>query len=167
MNGYDCETIRDEIPALLRGELLTHEVAALEQHLGGCAECRAEVDIVRLLQSTLAPVPAGLEARVLGAVRSGRLIDNAPHGTRTAGDRFRSGPIRLIRSAPARLAMAATVAAAVLGGSLMLGRDGTELDVDLDSVSWAAAEDPLLHGGSELHDLSVEELELLLEELDR
>jgi hypothetical protein len=74
---------------------------------------------------------------------------------------------RVRRAMPARLALAATVAAAVFGGAQFFGRDAAGPDTDLDSVSWAAAEDPLLHGGSELHDLSVEELELLLDELDR
>jgi anti-sigma factor RsiW len=145
MNRYDCEAIRDMLPALLRGEMLPHEAAALELHLASCEACRAEADIVRLLQTTLAPVPPGLEARVLGAVRR-----------------------RRVRSAvPARLALAATLAAAVFGGALFFSRDAAGPDADLDSVSWAVAEDPLLHGGSELHDLSVEELELLLDELDR
>jgi hypothetical protein len=37
----------------------------------------------------------------------------------------------------------------------------------MDAVSWAAAQDPLLHGRSELPELTVEELEMLLEEFDR
>jgi hypothetical protein len=55
----------------------------------------------------------------------------------------------------------------VIGGSLIYDRAGVTDDLDIDAVSWAAAQDPLLHGNSELHELSVEQLELLLEELDR
>jgi anti-sigma factor RsiW len=145
MNRYDCETIRDQLPALVRGEMLPHEAARVEQHLDECDACRAEEKIVRLLHATLAPVPVGLEARVIAAVR------------RRAGRRI-----------PERLALAATVAAAVLGTSFFVQRmQESRATPDLNAVSWAAAEDPLLHGRSELHQLSVEELELLLAELDQ
>lgn len=145
MNPYDCEAVRDLLPSLTRGEMLPHEVTLVELHLDACAECTAEAGIVRLLQSTLAPMPAGLEERVLAAVRRRSLL----------------------RGRPARLALAATLAAAVIGGSLIYERAGARADLDIEAVSWAAAQDPLLHGGSELHELSVEQLELLLEELDR
>lgn len=145
MNRYDCEAIRDMLPSLIRGEMLPHEAASAEVHLDGCADCRAEANIVRLLQNGLAPVPPGLETRVLAAVRRRSVM----------------------RGLPARLAMAATLAAAVIGGSLIFDRTGDRNPADLEAVSWAAAEDPLLHGGSELQDLSVEELEMLLVELDR
>ena len=145
MNPYDCEAIRDLLPSLVRGELLSHETTLAELHLVGCAACRAEADIVRLIQASLAPVPAGLEGRVLGAVRRRSVL----------------------RGRPARLALAATLAAAVLGGSLIYDRAGVSDGLDVEAVSWAAAQDPLLHGGSELHELTVEQLEVLLEELDR
>lgn len=145
MNPYDCEAVRDLLPSLTRGEMLPHEVTLVELHLDACPECTAEAGIVRLLQATLAPMPAGLEERVLAAVRRRSLL----------------------RGRPARLALAATLAAAVIGGSLMYERAASRADLDIEAVSWAAAQDPLLHGGSELHELSVEQLELLLEELDR
>jgi predicted anti-sigma-YlaC factor YlaD len=145
MNPFDCEAIRDLLPSLMRGEMLPHEATLAELHLDACTECRAEAEIVRLLQGTLAPVPAHLETRVIAAVRR-----------RT-----------VLRGRPARLALAATLAAAVIGGSLLYDRAGVGTDLDVEAVSWAAAQDPLLHGGSELHELSIEQLELLLEELDR
>src|SRR5690606_37842053 len=136
--------IRDLLPSLTRGEMLPHEVTHVDLHLQGCAACRAEADIVRMLQSALASVPDGLEDRVLAAVRRRTLL----HGR------------------PARLALAATLAAAMLGGSMIYDRAGVTRDLDIEAVSWAAAQDPLLHGSSELHDLSVEQLEVLMEELD-
>jgi hypothetical protein len=88
-------------------------------------------------------------------------------------------PAQRALSQPARLALAATVAAALLGGSLILDRAGllqrttdparamVSLDEgDASALSWAAAEDPLLHGSFALQQLSVEELELLLAELE-
>src|SRR5690606_32290905 len=100
MNPYDCEAIRDLLPSLTRGEMLPHEETLAELHLETCAPCREEAAIVRLLQSTLAPVPDGLETRVLAAVRRRSWL----------------------RGRPARLAMAATLAAAVIGGSLVYDR---------------------------------------------
>jgi len=157
MNGYDCATMRELMPAYVRNELLPHEAAAAASHVGACASCAGEASVVALVYSARTPVPAGLEARVLLAVRR---------------------PVSRRLWLPSRLAAAATVAAAVLGGSLVLQRAGVfqspepapavvTLDAtDASSVSWAAAEDPLLHGSSDLQDLSVEELELLLAELD-
>ena len=145
MNRYDCGAIRDLLAPLVRGEMLPHEAASAQLHLDECAECRAEGEIVRLLQESLASVPDGLETRVLTAVRRRNLMWGRP----------------------ARLALAATLAAAVIGGPLMFDRSRGDSVSDLDAVSWAAARDPLLHGHSELPELSVEELEVLLEELDR
>lgn len=144
MNRYDCEAIRDLLPSLMRGEMLPHEATIAELHLDTCADCRAEADIVLLLQETLAPVPAGLETRVIRAVRRRNLLSGRP----------------------ARLALAATLATAVIGGLLIHGRAGTGSDLDVEAVTWAAAQDPMLHGSSELHELSVEQLELLLEEME-
>lgn len=155
MNGYDCDTVRDLIPVYVRNELLSHEAAAAASHLGGCASCAEEAKLVGLVYATQASVPAGLEARVLLAVRQ---------------------PARRRLWQPGRLAAAATVAAALLGGSLVIERVGIltdrapargTLDASAATVlSWAAAEDPLLHGSSALQQLSVEELELLLAELE-
>ena len=65
MNRYDCDTMRDLLPAFVRGELLPHETACADYHLRGCADCREEQALVALMQDVLAPVPAGLEARVV------------------------------------------------------------------------------------------------------
>jgi hypothetical protein len=98
-----------------------------------------------VLQESFAPVPDGLESRVIAAVRRRSLM----------------------RGRPAQLALAATLAAAVIGGSLLFDRADGDSVSDMDAVSWAAAQDPLLHGRSELPELTVEELEMLLEEFDR
>lgn len=149
MIGYDCDEVRDLLPAHARGELLPHETAALDGHLVHCARCRDEAEVVHMLQDALAPVPHHLEERVLSAVRTVR-------------------PRRVLRP---RLALAATLAAAVAGGALLFARPGEPVAetaaVDARTLSWAAAEDPLLHGRSELQQLSVEELETLVAELER
>jgi hypothetical protein len=155
MNRYDCESVRDLLPLQARGQLLQHEAGAVDLHLGSCAHCREEDALVRLLAGALPEVPAGLPQRVLMAVR-------------------RPAPVRW---APGRLAMAATLAAALIGGLLVVQRAGYDLAPDalpgalvFDDVtpplSWAMADDPLLGGGTALPELSLEELELLLAELD-
>jgi hypothetical protein len=155
MNRYDCESVRDLLPLLNRGQLLPHEASVVGLHVLGCVDCRAEESLVRLLAEAVPPVPTGLEARVLLAVRH---------------------PMPR-RWAPARLAMAATVAAAILGGALVLQRVGYDITPDAlpgalvfedmtSAFSWAFSDDPVLHGAGSLHELSVEELELVLAELD-
>jgi predicted anti-sigma-YlaC factor YlaD len=143
MNPFDCEAIRDLLPSLTRGEMLSHEKVLADLHLDACADCRAEADIVRAIQ-VLAPIPDGLEARVITAVNRRRI-----GGARSA-----------------RMALAAMLAMAVVGGALIVDRVTGGADLDVEAVSWAAADDPLLHGASELHELSIEQLELLLEELE-
>ena len=156
MNRYDCDTMRDLLPAFVRGELLPHETACAEYHLQTCAECRDEQALVTLMQDVLVPVPAGLEARVVMAVRANAGV--APR-----------------RWMPAGLAMAATLAAAVLGGTLVydridLGQPAAEMVAasdDVDYLTWAAAELSMLHNGVDfLEELTVEELERLLAELE-
>jgi predicted anti-sigma-YlaC factor YlaD len=156
MNWNDCDNVRDLLPLQQRGQLLAGEAAAVDTHLTGCAECRREAALIGAVLRAGPAVPAGLEARVLLAVRA--------------------GAVRRPR-APVRLAMAATVAAAVLGGSLVLQQLGhgpapTATPVGLTdelsapAVSWAVAFDPLLQASSALQQLSLEELELILLELD-
>lgn len=152
-----CDWTRDSLPGYVRGELADPATAVLTQHLAGCEECAADERVVRLLQASL-DVPPGLEGRVLMHVRR---------------------PVAAPRwYAPRRLAMAATIAGALLGGLAFIERYGDpattpDLTMDADGhlVSWAAAEDPLLHGPSfimeyELPQLTDEELEQLLAELD-
>jgi anti-sigma factor RsiW len=157
MMTHDCESIRDQLPLLALGRLAADEASVVRSHAGACAGCAAELDLVLMLQGALAPVPAGLEARVLGAVR-------------------RVTPSR--RWNPARLAMAATLAAAVIGGTVIFERAGylpgaepplsstLSLETSAPVMSWDTDADPLLHGGSTLEGLSVEELELILAELE-
>jgi anti-sigma factor RsiW len=154
MSRIDCEQTRDLLPLLTRGQLLATDKAAVDAHLDECADCAAEAALVAALAAAPVGLPVGLEARVLVAVRR---------------------PVRATW-APGRLAMAATLAAAVVGGSVVFERWRTG-DVDTGptlvledssppAVSWGVSEDPLLRDGSSLATLSVEELELILEELD-
>lgn len=159
MSNYDCDAMRDLLPAFVRNEALPHERAAVQLHIDICGDCAREAELVRLLQHAFDPLPAGLEARVLNAVRA------APSkSTRWSG--------------PARLAMAATVAITMIGGAFAINHLRTSdagpgqlltAEFDLPSAAlfgWVADGDPMLHGSAGLDELTVEELELLLAELD-
>lgn len=162
MMALDCEIVRDMLPARHRAELPSHEAARIDDHLAGCADCAVVADIIRTLVGTREAVPAHLELRVVTAVTT---------------------PAR--RWTPAWAGIAATVAAALLGGWLVLqlasgrtepGHAGTGSAIGAGLValedaapvtSWTVADDPLLRGGGSLQELSVEQLELVLAEFDR
>lgn len=152
----DCEAVRDVLPALARGALPPQEASAAEQHLRLCGECREEAALVRLIQESCEPLPARLETRVLTAVRR--------------------APVRPRRWTPVRVALAASVAAALFAGALLSRYLDTPaaselaglLDADFEAASMLglAHDDALLHSGTSLQELTVEELEILLAELE-
>jgi predicted anti-sigma-YlaC factor YlaD len=153
MMPLDCETVRDMLPARQRAELPSHEAARIDGHLAECAECDVVAGITGTLVRVTVPVPADLEARVLAVVGAPRR-----------------------RSIPAWAGIAATVAATLVGGWLVLqwtGEPGTAgagsvaLEEAVPLMSWTVADDPLLRGGNTLQQLSVEQLELVLAEFDR
>ena len=146
----ECEHLRDDLPLHAAGRLAHPAVQRVEAHLQECAACRAEHALVLALRAPL-PAPAELHARV------------------------RRASIVTPRRVPtfARFALAAGLVTIIAGGALVLARpDGpgraATNPVDADGASelgWAARMDPLLDGGPGLAALSVEELELLLEEM--
>jgi predicted anti-sigma-YlaC factor YlaD len=155
MNSMDCGTACDLLPLLERGGLGSQQRAAVGLHLEDCGDCRAEAGIVALLAGAAPRAPAGLDERVLAAVR-------------TRQSRRRN---------PARVAAAASVAIAVLGGSLLFQRIAGPVEPEpvatvvlediTPALSWAVPLDPMLYGGPAFEHLSVEELELVLSEFDR
>lgn len=55
MNTHD--TMRKMLPLAAAGVLAPDEVAALEQHLAGCAECQRESQVLRLYSQSLGELP--------------------------------------------------------------------------------------------------------------
>ncbi|MBK8249221.1 MAG: zf-HC2 domain-containing protein [Gemmatimonadetes bacterium] len=55
----DCNNIdiREQLPDLLHGRLDATRVALVEQHLSACAECRAELDVLRSARAVLTATP--------------------------------------------------------------------------------------------------------------
>jgi predicted anti-sigma-YlaC factor YlaD len=146
-----CDKVWDLLPDLLGQRLDARTEAAVRAHLQGCADCRAELSLVSAVASARLAVPTGLERRIQNAVR----------GRSLARPRW---PI----------AAAAAVAAAMIGGSALLrGALERQTDTvapaavtDAQGAGWIGVDDAFMSGTSSLRDLSVEELEKLLVELD-
>jgi anti-sigma factor RsiW len=143
--------MKDRLPDFARDALDPAGMAEVRDHIEGCSECRAELALILML-GTPAAVPAGLEDRVVMAVRA-----------RTA----RSGPgVR-------HYAVAASFVLALIAGSLFLRDRGPDVVASGEaglassqSAGWLDTHDPLLSGSAGLHSLSEEELEKLLKELE-
>jgi anti-sigma factor RsiW len=75
-----------EIAGYLLGKLEPEEAAAFEAHLAGCGRCQQHLEDLERLPELLAraaperPVPAGLRAEVLLAVRAAAEAEAPPSG---------------------------------------------------------------------------------------
>ncbi len=69
MNETSCASVKEVLPELVDGTLREADVAAVERHLVACADCRSELELVRLLRRSRPAVPSGLAPRIQGAVR--------------------------------------------------------------------------------------------------
>ncbi len=69
MSETGCERAREAIPDFVGGRLPAEVRAAIEVHLGTCAECREEAELVALLTASRPAVPPGLARRIEAAVR--------------------------------------------------------------------------------------------------
>jgi anti-sigma-K factor RskA len=123
MNEREHEAHRDELASYLLGALEPGEAAALEQHLAGCEECRAELEWLRPAALSLpeaveaAEPPAALRTRIMGE------IEAEAKPTRALGGfawKRRSPGLRPL----AGLAVVALLAAAVAGYAIRDGGDG-------------------------------------------
>jgi anti-sigma-K factor RskA len=131
MNEREHEAHRDELAAYLLGALEPGEAAALEQHLAGCEECRAELEwlrpaVLRLPEAVeAAEPPVGLRARIMAEIEA----DARPEPTvRGFAWKWRSPGLRPL----AGLAVVALLAAAVAGYAI---RDGGEGGSDATTVA--------------------------------
>jgi len=150
MNNLNCEYVREVYPDVLRGTAPASTAAAVRHHLAGCGECRAEAELIARLQAALPPVPPGLHERIVADV-----------ATRKPARRF----------APRHLALAATVAAALIGGPMLLdnlrtSQSAAPAHAGTRGLGVITVEAAMMTGTSSLQDLTVEELELLLGEIE-
>ena len=145
MNHLNCEYIRDVYPDVLHGKVDAATAADVRAHLAGCADCREEAALIEHVHAVSITAPIGLEQRILAHV-----------STRATS---RTSRLR-------HLAFAATVAAAVIGGALLLDRGERPVQAASQGLGFVTVEDAMVSGTSSLQDLTIEELEQLLGELE-
>ncbi|HJW15037.1 MAG TPA: zf-HC2 domain-containing protein [Thermoanaerobaculia bacterium] len=86
-----CDACERELVAYADGALHSAVARVMEQHLAGCARCRASLELHRAIARRVAtlpgiPVPVGLENRVLHAV-------TAPERAKVFWSRFGAGAL--------------------------------------------------------------------------
>ncbi len=149
MNTLNCEYVRDVYADALHGNADAGTATAVRAHLAGCADCRAEAAVIEAVFAAPVHVPAGLHERVMKEVAI------AP---------------RASRAAPRRVVMAATVAAALIGGALlfdsMRSPDVAPVAQQDGGLGVVTVEAAMVSGTGSLQDLTVEELEQLLGEIE-
>ena len=100
-----CEQVREQLPDALAGTLRAEDAHTLFAHVAGCADCRAEAELLQVLRRHAPVTPAGLQARIVAATAARRT------------------PWMLGRGRPALLAAALT--GALLGGAVLVHRATT------------------------------------------
>ncbi len=147
MSDRTCGALREQVPDLAAGRLAAEEASSLSRHVALCEACREELALARLLLDGRAEAPAGLERRVLEAVR-----------------RDRPGVGR-----PWWALSAAAVAALALGIGIVSEPAG-EVEVpgyayEVEEGTFWSSEDGLIAGAPTFEGLSDEALAQLLAEL--
>lgn len=147
MNRLNCEYIRDVYPDTLNGTADASTIAAVRAHVAHCANCRAEVAVIEMVHRAQPAVPHGLHERVVSAYE----------------------PVATPRPSYRRhFMLAATMAAAIIGGSLMYqsGTEPTPSVAPAQGLGFVTVEAAMVSGTTSLQDLTVEELEQLLGEME-
>jgi hypothetical protein len=96
----NCEELQENLPLLVYGELSASEQAACDEHLAGCASCRAEREKLEQLHQVLAQRPqVDVSATLLAEARMGleEALENQQHGWRAL---WRNG-LPILRFQPA------------------------------------------------------------------
>lgn len=70
MNDCVNGEIRDVLPELVSGTLPAGEVARVQEHVRACAECAAEVELLRTARAAMRLAPAMDTARIAAAVQA-------------------------------------------------------------------------------------------------
>lgn len=151
----NCEWVSEQLPDLHTGRLEPLREAEMRAHLASCSDCREELELVARVSRHRLDLPEGLESRILVAAGAGQ----EPRR-------------RLNMLPPRRMALAASIAVALLGGAVVLNVSVDEFTVAQDALApeqsgagWIGVEAAFVSGASSLEDLTEEELETLLAEL--
>jgi anti-sigma factor RsiW len=164
-----CEFFADALVERAAGTLDRERDARLAAHLAECPDCMAALATIATLRAAPLEIPPGLEARIRSAVREATRPTVQP-AEAVAGAAPRGIPPRW-RSWALPLAAAAALAALWIGIGLPGGND------TLSDASFAVFEDYepygawpadglIIAGEPLLSELSVEELERLLQEME-
>lgn len=169
MKTLGCEEIQELLPEWMAGVLDNTQEEAVAQHLSGCAACQKEEALLRGILNSRPQAPKGLEARIQARVRQ----------------EFHGGSIRLERGVsavrsrrwrrwtPTWALSAAALAVVSLGIGVLW--NGQSTDVSTDPLEVAVQEplpeawlwdDGVVAGGPVYDDLTDEELQALIEELE-
>ena len=142
--NMNCEYVREVYPDVLNNKAEASIATAVRAHIARCADCREEATLIEQLRGAVAQAPAGLQERITGAL---------------------TRPVRTFRLR--NIAYAATVAAAIIGGSVLLrpGKPQAPLP-NAQELGFVTVEDAMVSGTSSLRDLTIEELEVLLGEIE-
>lgn len=153
MMDETCGTVRELIPDFAGRRLPAAERTGVERHVDQCAECAAELQLVRMVAAGRPRVPAGLLERLLTTVETGL----------SAG-----------RSRPPRTwwAVSAAAVAALALGIGMSSRAVVETPADVPGYAYEVEEgdiwvsdDGLVAGAPLFDDLSDDALLQLLDEI--
>jgi predicted anti-sigma-YlaC factor YlaD len=153
MSQLNCEHVLDVYPDVLNGKADGAAAESVRAHIAGCEECRAAAALLEAVYADRVSAPAELRERVVRGLAQ-------PRARR-----------RFTRS---DMAMAATLAAALIGGSVILQSRQNQTQQPAAAVQsqaqlgvgFVSVEDAMLSGDASLDDLSVEQLEKLLGEIE-
>lgn len=180
-----CDFYADALADKALGRLESGRAESVERHLASCQECRTALVVMRRVRSTPLPVPEGLETRLQQAVREAAAGNGRTHRTGVPGPELEAEKGRPGRvGAPSagwgfrkRWALPLAAAAALAALWVGLGPEGRPSPDEPEAGalvtveeyepygSWPASGD-VIAGELVLSELSVEELERLLEEME-
>jgi anti-sigma factor RsiW len=181
-----CDFYSDALADRALGRLEPGRAESVERHLETCQECRDALGVMRQVRSTPLAVPEGLEARLQAAVREAAAGGERTVAAPPTGPVAESGLRRPGRGAGAAFGVgfrrrwalplaAAAVLAALWFGLSPDGRPSPDVEPGVGFMvaveeyepygSWPASGD-VIAGELVLSELSLEELELLLEEME-
>lgn len=150
MTEMSCASAREALADFVANRLGDDDAESVERHVEVCADCRAELDLTQMLYAGRPRVPAGLEARLVAAIRGDR-----------AGARGHWWGLT-----------AAAIVAIALGIGIVSEPTRPEADAEVPGFAYEveegtvwSSEDGLVAGAPSLDALSDEALRQLLDEL--
>jgi predicted anti-sigma-YlaC factor YlaD len=151
----DCvnEEIRDALPDMLHGRLSEVNAATMTAHVESCADCRAELALLREVRAS-APIPPAIDsARIAAAIRPyGRVTTEAlPSARRSVLARAGGWRLTLVAALVAIGAWATTDSGLARFNGSGRGSDNPVAQVEARSLS-------LVGGVQDLTDADIEEL---------